>query len=173
MNWKLSRMNGNQWTTPKRGRVVKLCVAALFLAGAASSALGADYKPVTDARLANPEPANWLMLRGNYKGWSYSALDQINVNNVKSLVPVWTFSTGVDSGHEAPPIVNNGVMFVATPYSQVVALDAATENLLWRYKRKIPEGFSPLHTTGRGVAFSGDKLFSPPLAPVWAALNAK
>ena len=62
------------------------------------------------------------MTRGNYAGWSYSPLDQINASNVKNLVPVWSVSTGVDSGHEAPPIVNNGVMFAATPYSQVLAL---------------------------------------------------
>ena len=30
-------------------------------------------------------------------------------------MPVWTFSTGVIEGHEAPPMVNNGVMFVTTP----------------------------------------------------------
>src|SRR5262249_51363679 len=163
MNWKLSHVNGSQWTTPKGVRVVKVCVAALLVAGAASSTLGADYRPVTDARLARPEPANWLMTRGNYQGWSYSALDQINVNNVKSLVPVWSFSTGVDSGHEAPPIVNDGVMFVSTPYSQVVALDAATGDLLWRYKRRIPEGFSALHNTSRGVALYGDKVLFPAL----------
>src|SRR6478672_4597248 len=93
-----------------------------------------NYSPVTSARLENPEPGNWLMTRGNYKGWSYSSLGQINTSNVKSLVPVWSFSTGVDSGHESPPIVNNGVMFISTPYSQVIALDAATGALLWRYK---------------------------------------
>ena len=38
------------------------------------------------------------MTRGNYKGWSYSSLNEINTSNVKSLVPVWSFSTGVDSG---------------------------------------------------------------------------
>ena len=124
-----------------------------------STAAGAGsiekYSPVTAARLENPEPGNWLMIRGNYKGWSYSSLDQINTSNVKSLVPVWSFSTGVDSGHEAPPIVNNGVMFVTTPYSQVIALDAATGELLWRYKPKLPEGFSALHNTNRGVPVYG------------------
>jgi alcohol dehydrogenase (cytochrome c) len=108
----------------------KLCLgaslAALMMASALGVAYAADYTPVTDARLANPEPQNWLMTRGNYAGWSYSPLEQVNVSNVKNLVPVWSVSTGVDSGHEAPPIVNNGVMFVATPYSQVLALDAAT-----------------------------------------------
>ncbi len=132
-----------------------------------------NYSPVTAARLENPEPGNWLMIRGNYKGWSYSSLDQINSSNVKSLVPVWSFSTGVDSGHEAPPIVNNGVMFITTPYSQVVALDAATGDLLWRYKRKLPEGFSALHNTNRGVALYGNKVYTAGLDAVLVALDAK
>ncbi len=148
-------------------------LAALLLAGALGAAHGADYTPVTDARLTNPEPENWLMTRGNYQGWSYSALDKINTSNVKGLVPVWSFSTGVDSGHESPPIVNNGVMFVSTPYNQVLALDAATGDLLWRFKRKIPEGFRALHNTSRGVALYGDKVLFPALDSVLVALDAK
>ena len=73
-----------------RGLLAGACFATLLVAGAAGSAFAADYTPVTDARLANPEPENWLMTRGNYKGWSYSALDQINAHNVKNLVPVWS-----------------------------------------------------------------------------------
>jgi len=156
-----------------RGLLAGVCFAAVLVAGAAGSAYAADYTPVTDARLANPEPANWLMTRGNYKGWSYSALDQINTRNVRNLVPVWSFSTGVDSGHESPPIVNNGVMFVTTPYSQVIALDAATGDLLWRYKRALPEGFSALHNTNRGVALYGDKVYFAALDAMLVALDAK
>ena len=70
------------------------------------------YTPVTDQRLANPEPANWLMYRGNYSGWGHSPLDQIDTLNVKNVVPVWSFSTGVTEGHESPPIVNDGIMFI-------------------------------------------------------------
>ena len=132
-----------------------------------------NYSPVTSARLENPEPENWLMARGSYKGWSYSSLDQINTSNVKSLVPVWSFSTGVDSGHEAAPIVNNGVMYISTPYSQVIALDAATGELLWRYKPKLPEGFSALHNTNRGVALYGDKVYMAGLDGVLVGLDAK
>ena len=65
----------------------KLCLgaslAALMMASALGVAYAADYTPVTDARLANPEPQNWLMTRGNYAGWSYSPLEQVNVSNVK------------------------------------------------------------------------------------------
>jgi alcohol dehydrogenase (cytochrome c) len=143
------------------------------LLAASGSAFAADYTAVTDARLVNPEPQNWLMTRGNYKGWSYSPLDKVNTGNVKNLVPVWSFSTGVDSGHESPPIVNNGVMFISTPYSQVIALDAATGDLLWRYKRRLPEGFSALHNTSRGVALYGDKVFFPALDAELVALDAR
>jgi alcohol dehydrogenase (cytochrome c) len=78
----------------RRGLLAGACFAALLVAGVAGSAYAADYTPVTDARLANPEPTNWLMTRGNYKGWSYSALNQINTGNVKNLVPVWSFDRG-------------------------------------------------------------------------------
>jgi hypothetical protein len=78
-----------------------------------------NYSPVTADRLKNPEPGNWMLYRRTYDGQGYSPLDQINTSNVKDLTPVWTFSTGVIEGHEAPPIVNNGVMFVATPMGQV------------------------------------------------------
>src|SRR5262249_27717703 len=83
-----------------------------------------SYSTVTEQRLLNPEPNNWLMYRGNFSGWGYSPLDQITPGNVKKLVPVWSFSTGVTEGHQSPPIVHNGVMFVTTPQQQVFALNA-------------------------------------------------
>src|SRR5262249_62048798 len=74
-----------------------------------------SYTPVTDQRLVSPEAENWLMYRRTYDGWGYSPLDQIGTGNVGKLVPVWTYSTGVAEGHQAPPIVNNGGMVVRTP----------------------------------------------------------
>src|SRR5262249_59191327 len=107
----------SRWGAPVcRGRIP----AVLAAQGPAS------YAPVTDARLLSPEPQNWLMYRGNYSGWGYSALDQITPQNVKKLVPVWSFSTGVTEGHQSPPIVNDGGMFITTPQAPVIALDAKT-----------------------------------------------
>ena len=83
-----------------------------------------SYRTVTDERLKQPEPENWLFYRGTYNGWGYSPLEQINTENVESLVPIWAFSTGVNGGHEAVPIVNDGIMFVTTPGNQVIAIDA-------------------------------------------------
>jgi alcohol dehydrogenase (cytochrome c) len=157
-----------------KGFTIGIALAVSLLSGLSMAAAQvASYTPVTDARLTSPEPENWLMTRGNYQGWSYSPLDQINTGNVKKLVPVWTLSTGVTSGHQAPPIVNNGVMFMTTPSAQVLALDAKTGNLLWRYKRELPEDFSALHNTNRGVALYSDKVYVTGLEPVLIALDAK
>jgi len=131
------------------------------------------YAPVTDQRLVSPEPENWLMYRGTYDGWGYSSLDQITPANAGKLVPVWTFSTGVAEGHQAPPIVNNGVMFVSTPQNQVLALEAKTGELLWRYKRELPEDLFQLHPTNRGVGVYGDKVYLATLDAHVVALDAK
>jgi alcohol dehydrogenase (cytochrome c) len=132
-----------------------------------------NYKPVDAERLKNPADGDWLMVRRTYAGWGYSPLDQITPANVARLQPVWSFSTGVTNGHEAPPIVNNGVMFVATPGNQVIALDAKTGGLLWRYRRPLPEDVILLHATSRGVALYGDKVFFAAGEAVLVALNAK
>ena len=97
------------------------------------------YAPVTAARLRQPEDGNWLLFRRTYDGWGYSPLAQITPANVGRLELVWSFATGQVEGHQAPPIVNNGVMFVATPGNQIIALEAKTGDLLWRYKRPLPE----------------------------------
>jgi alcohol dehydrogenase (cytochrome c) len=131
------------------------------------------YTPVTAERLKKPEDGNWLHFRRTYDGWGYSPLAQINADNVARLQPVWSYATGQIEGHQAPPIVNNGVMFVATPGNQVIALEAKTGNLLWRYKRPFPEDMTPLHPTSRGVALYGDKVYFAAAEAVLVALNAK
>lgn len=121
-------------------------------------AAGAAQRPVTDERLRHPEPENWLQYRGNYASWGYSALDQIRPENVKDLVPAWTFSTGVGEGHQSPPVVNDGVLFITTPWDQVLAIDVRNGDLLWRYQRELPDDLRGLHPSNRGVALYQDKV---------------
>src|SRR3982750_4255634 len=101
--------------TMKRWLLSSLAASTCVISIAAGAAPVENYSPVTPERLKNPEAGNWMHYRRTYDGQGYSPLDQINTSNVKSLTPVWTFSTGVVEGHEAPPIINNGVMFIATP----------------------------------------------------------
>ncbi|MEY4758218.1 MAG: hypothetical protein RJA34_3116 [Pseudomonadota bacterium] len=155
---------------------LKPLAAAALAAGALCTLAHAElgsYAPVTDARLANPEPSNWLQYRGNYGGWGYSPLDKINSGNVGKLKLAWSLSTGQTDGHQSPPIVNNGYMYVTTPGAQVIALDAATGTELWRYKKELPADLVQLHPTNRGVALYGDKVYVATVDAHLIALDAK
>jgi alcohol dehydrogenase (cytochrome c) len=132
-----------------------------------------NYRSVDAERLKHPGDGDWLMVRRTYDGWGYSPLDQITPANVTRLQPAWVFATGVTNGHEAAPIVNNGVMVVATPGNQVIAIDAKTGGLLWRYKRPLPEDVILLHATSRGVALYGDKVFFAAGEAVLVALDVR
>lgn len=151
---------------------IKPFVAALALLPCIASAALSPYKSVTDARLAKPDSQDWLSYRGNYAGWGYSPLTQINASNVSKLKLAWSYSTGMTEGHQSPPMVNNGYMYVTTPNNQVIAFEAATGKELWRYKKAIPEELQQLHPTNRGLALYGDKLYLATTDASLVALDA-
>jgi alcohol dehydrogenase (cytochrome c) len=55
----------------------------------------------------------------------------------------------------------------------VLAIDARAGNLLWRFKRPIPEDMLLLHPTSRGVGLLGDKVYFAAADTVLIALDAK
>jgi alcohol dehydrogenase (cytochrome c) len=103
--------------------------------------------------------ADWPHYGGTLNSWRYSALDQINTANVKSLAPAWIFQTGDYAENlQSTPIVIDGVMYLITPRARVFALDAATGRLLWRYNyapsRKGLPGSEGTFVQNRGLAVS-------------------
>ncbi len=78
----------------------------------------------------------WRAYGGGPESIQYSALDQINRENVHRLKVAWSFDTGdAYSGSEMQcnPIVIDGVLFATTPRLRVIALDAATGKLHWSF----------------------------------------
>ena len=76
------------------------------------------------------------MFGGGPDNIHYSSLDQINRENVHSLQVAWTFDSGDQhpkSEMECNPIVVDGVLYATTPNGDVVALDAASGGLHWRF----------------------------------------
>ena len=74
---------------------------------------------------------------GGPNGTHYSSLTQINRDNVKNLVVAWKFDTGEKGGIEANPIVVGRVMYATTPAKSVIALDAATGKLIWKWQSDL------------------------------------
>ena len=133
------------------------------------------FVPVTDEMLRQPKPENWINFRNGYNLWGYSSLDQIDDNNVSELRLVW--SRAMQHGYqEVEPIVYDGVMFLANVEDIVQALDATTGDLLWEYRRNLPDNIANVTGTRyryRNVSIYDDKIFLATNDAFLVALDAK
>jgi len=147
----------------------------------AFSAMVATGKYSIVAHAAPAEPVSWPVVRprdsvdwpnvGNDKGgMRFSELRQINRNNVKNLKVAWVYHTKdanaqANTTIECTPVVVDGVLYLTTVKTKVVALDAATGHELWSFDPHVgrsPNGFARPVTSGgvnRGVAYWSDGLF--------------
>ena len=86
---------------------------------------------------ADAEPGNWLSYGRDYGEQRFSPLTQIDAGNVGELGLAWHYDTGAIRGHQATPLVVDGVMFLTSTWSKVHALDAATGEELWVYDPRV------------------------------------
>lgn len=123
---------------------------------------------------AGQDIENWLMYGRDYGNLRFSPLKQINKSNVKNLVPVWSFQTGVADGLEATPLFIDGVIYLSTSWNHVFAVDARTGAELWHYRRRLPEKLNfCCGPVNRGVALLEDTLYMATLDAHLVALDAE
>jgi PQQ-dependent dehydrogenase (methanol/ethanol family) len=148
---------------------------ALMIVGALAIGRGQGaerkYVPVTDAMLQKPDPGDWLAWRRTLDGWGYSPLNQINRANVSRLKMVWTRGLIGPGNQEGTPLVHDGVMFIPNPGDNIQAVDASTGDLVWEYRRKLPEGVRP--KTNRTLAMWGDFILNSSSDNFVYALDAR
>ena len=119
----------------------------------------------TGATSANEaEDGQWLMASKNYANTRFSGLDEINAGNVANLKVAWTFSTGVDRGQEAAPLVVGDTMYVVTPFPNILyALDLKNNGAAkWKYEpqpESAAQGVACCDLINRGAAYSNGKVF--------------
>lgn len=77
--------------------------------------------------------ANWPGMGGTPGNSHYSALRQINRSNVATLKEAWRFDTGEEGGLETTPAVIDGVLYGLTPSKKVIALNAASGKVIWKF----------------------------------------
>jgi alcohol dehydrogenase (cytochrome c) len=131
--------------------------------------------PVTDAVLQNPAAADWLMWRRTLDTWGFSPLDQVNRGNVDELGMVWTRGLG-PGVQEGTPLVYAGVMYFPNPSDLVQAIDAATGDLIWEYRRSLPADlgdYFPVSSINRNLAIYNDTIIDTSADDFVFALDAR
>jgi lanthanide-dependent methanol dehydrogenase len=144
----------------------------------ASAAFAVPAWSNDDVKKLSADPNQWVIQTGDYSNQRYSKLDQINRDNVKNLKVAWTFSTGVLRGHEGSPLVIGNVMYVHTPFPNIVyALDLNNDGkIIWKYEPKQDPDVIPVmccDTVYRGVAYADGMIFLHQNDTTVVALDAK
>ena len=117
---------------------------------------------VTSERLLNAEnePENWLTYSGSYKSQRFSKLNQVQRENVKNLELQWVFQSESLDKFQPTPLVVDGVMYLTQPPNDIVALDAGTGRIYWKYSHNLPQRVNVCcGRVNRGLAILGDTLF--------------
>jgi quinohemoprotein ethanol dehydrogenase len=145
----------------KPGRKTLAMAAALLLAACNQSS---DMGNVTEERLlaAADDPDNWLSHGRTYAEDRFSPLADINTDNVDQLSLAYAVEFDTNRGQEATPIVVDGTMYLTTAWDKVMAVNAATGEVLWRFDPEV-DGAKGAHAccdvVNRGVAVWEGKVF--------------
>jgi alcohol dehydrogenase (cytochrome c) len=146
-----------------------LCAALL-----ASSYAGAQ--PVTPERIvrAADEPENWLTYSGGYSSQRHTTLREITRANVRNLEQKWVLQGQVLGAWQSSPLVVNGTMYLTQRPNDVLALDAKTGRVFWRYQyNNSTDQRVCCGANNRGLAIHGDTLFMGTLDAHLIAIDAR
>jgi alcohol dehydrogenase (cytochrome c) len=131
--------------------------------------------PSSDTALqrAMADSSNWPSYGRDYSNQRYSALGQIDSQNVARLKLAWRYPTRIALAFEASPIVIGDVMYVSTPLNHVVALDAGSGRKLWEHAETLSTTVHCCGPVNRGVAVYGGRVYMGTLDGRLIALDAR
>lgn len=130
------------------------------------SLIGCARKEATSNKLAGGVKSrlenftDWGVYRGDKKGTQYSALDQINTENVHLLEKAWEYqyegepqSPGIYSN----PIIIDGLLYFNTPHMKTVALNAVTGEEVWVFDPAEYNDGKVIRSRSRGLVYWEDE----------------
>jgi len=120
------------------------------------------------------DTGEWLTYSGSLSGWRYSTLSEITSANVSRLRVRWVYqSSSTEPKFESTPLVVGDTIFITEPPATVVALDAKTGKVIWKYQRPVPVDVPVCcGIQNRGLAILGNSLFFASLDGYLIAINA-
>lgn len=109
---------------------------------------------------AADEPENWLTYSGTYQSQRYTTLDQITPENAADLEIAWIYQANALDKFEPTPLVDDGVMYFTPPPNDVVAMDARTGRIFWKYEHDLPTNITACcGKVNRGLAMLGELVY--------------
>ena len=136
---------------------------AVFLCSTAARAQ--DAAKTTDG--------DWAYYGRDYTNQRYSPLTEINADNVNNLKLTWSYHTGKTGSFQASPIVLDGIMYITTPFNDVIALSADTGKEIWHYKHQLRSEHFCCGPANRGPAVAYGKVYMATIDARLIALDQK
>ena len=103
--------------------------------------IGYGSGPVSAEMLLEPQSSRsdvWLQYGGDYSNNRHSPIDALSPENVDNLEFAWGFPSGTTGQFAVSPVVYDGIMYVTTSYNRLIALDATSGEMFWRYDHQLP-----------------------------------
>ena len=132
----------------------------IFIVGLSTAIQLSAQVPYDRILNANEEPHNWLTYNGGYMSQRHSLLDQITKENVENLELKWVLQNQVFGAWQSNPIIVDGIMYVTERPNSVMAVDAVTGRVFWKYRHQNAENARVCcGANNRGVAVLNDKVY--------------
>lgn len=149
-----------------------MVLAALLLASGCQSGVG---QPSPDILAENRSGDDWAGYGGGYDEQHFSPLAEIDEGSVSRLGLVWAMDLAPGNA-VTQPLAIDGIVYIATGYSVVSAIDPVSGKLLWRYDPKVTEVAGRLLRTGwgsRGIAWSDGAIVTATLDGRLISIDAR
>ena len=157
-----------------KGVAILLGAVALALAGCGRhGAEQVDGKRIIEA---DKHAGEWMTYGRTYSEQRFSPLDKINAGNVGRLGLAWYADLDTRRGQEGTPLMVDGVLYITTAWSKVMAFDAKTGKPLWSYDPKVPGAWGVkacCDVVNRGAAIWKGKVYVGTIDGRLIALDAK
>jgi quinoprotein glucose dehydrogenase len=120
------------------------------------------FAATSDIDLSSGGIADWPQYGRDQEGTRYTPLNQINRDNVAYLRKAWEYHTGdfsdgsdgrPETTFQATPILVDGVLYLATVYGRVIALNPETGAEIWTYDPRVDATVDRGEFANRGVTY--------------------